>query len=128
MSPTTMAPARRRQDSRASPGRLGRVRRLAQCPSVLRACLAVSKAFQPIVISSDDDDDEVSRKIMMTKTRRRPRSQIQDERRETSPAAQGIACKTRDADIDDLLDGDVTRDSIMDSSEDEEADEVDNIL
>ena len=36
-----------------------------------------------------------------------------------------------DADINELLEdepGDVTRDSIMDSSEDEEADEVDNIL
>ncbi|KAI0366103.1 hypothetical protein BV20DRAFT_692146 [Pilatotrama ljubarskyi] len=90
---------------------------------------AVSKAFQPIVISSDeddedDDDDEEEEEgtpVAKPKTngsRRAPASRTSRAKREARV----------DADIEDLLDGDVTRDSIMDSSEDEEADEVDNIL
>ncbi|KAJ8457735.1 hypothetical protein ONZ51_g11351 [Trametes cubensis] len=108
---------------------------------------AVSKAFEPIVISSDDDEEEEEEDedgedeeddeedgVGEATPKAKPKSA--GSRRAPPPRSSLKSARAKqearvDADINELLEdepGDVTRDSIMDSSEDEEADEVDNIL
>ncbi|KAI0363430.1 ARM repeat-containing protein [Pilatotrama ljubarskyi] len=115
----------RTETSRASPAPAP-TRAVPKRSAAEKSKKAVSKAFQPIVISSDDDDEDDEDEEEATPV---AKSTTNGSRR--APASRSSRAKQEarvDADVDDLLDGDVTRDSIMDSSEDEEADEVDNIL
>ncbi|KAL1941783.1 hypothetical protein VTO73DRAFT_6783 [Trametes versicolor] len=123
----------RTETSRASPAPAP-TRAVPKRSAAEKSKKAVSKAFQPIVISSDDededeDDDEEEDDVEATPM---PKAKTAAGRRAPAAAAKPQSRAKQaaqiDADIDELLEGDVTKDSIMDSSEDEEADEVEDIL
>ncbi len=71
----------------------------------------------------EDEDDEEDQEATPAPSRGRG----QGDATKAQPSKVREAEKS-DAEIDDLLDGEIQHDSIMDSSEEEDADEVDDLL
>ncbi|OSD02561.1 hypothetical protein PYCCODRAFT_320509 [Trametes coccinea BRFM310] len=126
----------RTETSRASPAPAP-TRAMPKRSAAEKSKKAVSKAFQPIVISSDDEEedeeDEDDEEDVEATPVAKPKASGGKRAPPPSKSSRAKVEAQVDADIDDLLEdgdgeGDVTRDSIMDSSEDEEADEVEDIL